>query len=208
MEIELKYKIDNAGQIERILSDEWIGSIAESAEPELIRMKSAYFDTEDHALIKKNIAFRIRTEGVRTLATLKWSDDDDGISGLYIRSEINIPVTDPTCFFRPDPRIFQESAEGKDLLDLIGNKPLINIFDVNFTRKLVRMDYEDSILALAIDEGIIVAGTKSLPMCELEIEVYSGNKEDLLAVGKRIAKKYGLKPELRTKFSRGVELLN
>jgi len=209
MEIELKYKIESIEQCDKILNDPWIRKIAGEAGPETVRMKAAYFDTEDHVLIRHNVAFRIRTEGSRTVATLKWRDDeDDGISGLYIRSEINIPLSDNSCFFCPDPNVFKESAEGKDLLDILDGNPLVNVFDMIFTRKRVRVDYEDSLLELSIDEGVIVAGTKSVLLRELEIEVYSGNKEDLLAVGKKIAKTYGLEPEPKTKFTRGVELLN
>lgn len=207
MEIELKYRIESVEQYDKILSDPWIAGIAESETAESIRMKAAYFDTEDHTLLDHNIAFRIRSEGKRTIATLKWREDDEGISGLYIRSEINIPVSDPNCFFVPDPAIFEESAEGKDLLDLIDDKPLVNIFDVIFTRKRIRVDYEKSILELALDEGVIVAGANSDQFRELEIEIYSGSKEDLLNIGKQIADKYGLEPELKTKFSRGIELL-
>ena len=208
MEIELKYRIDSVEQYESLLSDTWIASLAESEEPETVRMKAAYFDTEDLTLIRRNIAFRIRTEGERTLATLKWREDDEGISGLYIRSEINIPISDLTCFFAPDPSIFKESGEGKDLLDILDGKPLINVFDMIFTRKRIRIDYEKSILELAFDEGVVVAGIKHRKFRELEIEIYSGNKEDLLAVGKQLADKYGLEPELKTKFTRGVELLD
>jgi len=208
MEIELKYRIDNAEQYEGLLSDTWIAGHAESDEPETVRMKAAYFDTEDLALLRHNIAFRIRSEGGRTLATLKWSEEDDGISGLYIRSEINIPVSDQTCFFNPDPTIFKESAEGKDLLDFLDDRPLVNILDMIFTRRSIRIDYEKSILEIALDEGVIVAGANNTQFRELEIEIYSGNKDDLLSVGKQIAAKYGLEPELKTKFARGVELLN
>jgi len=208
MEIELKYRIDSSEQYDSLLTDSWILGHAEDEEPETVRMKAAYFDTSDLTLIKHNIAFRIRSEGERTLATLKWREDDDGIGGLYIRSEINIPVTDQTCFFDPDPSIFKESSEGKDLLDIIDGKPLVNIFDMVFLRRRIRLDYGKSILELALDEGVIVAGANSITFRELEIEIYSGNKDDLLEVGRRIADKYGLEPELKTKFARGIDLID
>ena len=208
MEIELKYKVESVEKYEKILSDMWIRSHAEFAEPEVVRMKAAYFDTEDHTLIRHNVAFRIRSEGERTLATLKWSEDDEGISGLYIRSEINIPVSDQACFFHPDPSMFKESSEGKDLLDLVDGRQLVNVFDIIFTRKRFRIDYGQSIMELALDEGVIVAGSESKDLRELEIEIYSGDKSDLLTVGKKISDRYGLVPELKTKFTRGVELLN
>jgi inorganic triphosphatase YgiF len=208
MELELKYKIESVEKYDKILSDMWIRSHAEYAEPEAVRMKAAYFDTEDHTLIRHDVAFRIRSEGERTLATLKWRDNEEGISGLFSRSEINIPISDQVCFFHPDPDIFKESLEGKDLLDLIDGRPLINVFDMVFTRKRFRIDYGQSIMEVALDEGVIVAGQESVPLRELEIEIYSGEKSDLLAVGKKLADKYGLVPEPKTKFTRGVELLN
>ena len=208
MEIELKYRIDTLEQYENILSDPWIAGHAESDEFESVRMKAAYFDTEDYSLMRHDIAFRIRCESSRCIATLKWSNDGDGIEGLYIRSEINIPISDQCCFFTPDPKIFIESAEGRDMLDILDGKPLVSIFDMIFTRKRIRMDYRTSLLEFALDEGVIVAGIDSIPFRELEIEIYSGNKEELLEVGGRIADKYGLEPELNTKFARGMELLD
>jgi triphosphatase len=180
---------------------------AEARDPEEVRMKAAYFDTEDKVLTRNNIAFRIRTEGVRTLATLKWKDDDEGISGLYVRSEINIPVSDPACFFHPNPEIFKESEDGTNLLEVIEDKKLVNVFDMIFTRRRIRIDVGRSILEISCDEGVIVAGSRTEPLRELEIELYSGSREDLLEAGNILAEKYELKPELRTKFARGVALL-
>ncbi|MDR0875194.1 MAG: CYTH domain-containing protein [Clostridiales Family XIII bacterium] len=208
MEIELKYSIDNTEQAGEILEDSWVLEHAESQEPEEIRMKAAYFDTEDRLLTRNNIAFRIRTEGAKTLATLKWKDDDEGISGLYVRSEVNVPVSDPACFFHPDPEIFIESEDGMNLLEVIEGKTLVNVFDMIFTRRRLRIDVGRSILEISFDEGVIVAGAKSEQVREMEIEIYSGSRDDLLETGNLLVEKYGLKPELRTKFARGVALLS
>ena len=207
MEIELKYSIDTPELFDKILSDSWVIERSESGAPEEVRMKAAYFDTSDRVLTKNNIAFRVRTEGSRTMATLKWKDDDEGISGLYVRSEINIPLNDPNCFFDPDPEIFIESDDGMNLLEVLEGKKLVNVFDMIFTRKRIRIDVGRSILEIACDEGVIVAGSKSEQMMEMEIEIYSGSRDDLLEAGRILAGKYDLKPETRTKFARGVALL-
>ena len=208
MEIELKYSINTPELFDEILNDSWVLEHAESSVPEEVRMKAAYFDTEDRVLTRNNIAFRIRTEGSRTLATLKWKDDDEGISGLYVRSEINIPVSDPSCFFHPDPEIFIESEDGASLLEVLEGKQLVNVFDMIFSRKRLRIDVGRSILEIACDEGVIVAGSKSEEMREMEIEIYSGSRDDLFEAGKVLAGKYDLKPETRTKFARGIALLS
>ena len=208
MEIELKYSIETPELFDEILNDSWVIEHAETSAPEEVRMKAAYFDTSDRVLTTNNIAFRVRTEGTRTMATLKWKDDDEGISGLYVRSEINVPVSDPSSFFHPDPEIFIESEEGMNLLEVLEGKKLINVFDMLFTRRRLRIDVGRSILEIACDEGVIVAGSKSEQMMEMEIEIYSGSRDDLFEAGNIIAGKYDLKPETRTKFARGVALLS
>ncbi|MCL2492798.1 MAG: CYTH domain-containing protein [Clostridiales bacterium] len=207
MEIELKYKLNSAELCDIILNDTWVKRHAEAGGIETLRMKSAYFDTDDHALTQNNIAFRIRSEGDHILGTLKWGDDDADIRGLYIRREINVPVSDETCFFSPDPAIFTESAEGRDLLEVLDGKPLHNMFDIVFTRRRLRLDYEQSIMELSLDEGAIIAGEQTAPIFEMEVELFSGTKEDLLDFGKKLSEKYHLEPELQSKFARGIKLL-
>jgi triphosphatase len=206
MEIELKYKIDSAEQYDRILNDAWVRQLAGAGEAESLRVKAAYFDTIDGVLTRNDIAFRIRSEGDRVVGTLKWRDSDEGIRGLFVRNEINVPIADGTCLLAPNPGIFMESPEGKDLLDVLDGKPLANIFDVVFTRKRWRLDFGESIMELALDEGVIAAHGETLPIREAEVELFSGSKDDLLDFGKKLADKYSLEPELRTKFARGVEL--
>ncbi|MDR0854105.1 MAG: CYTH domain-containing protein [Clostridiales Family XIII bacterium] len=208
MEIELKYKIETPEKIDKILNDPVLRKIAEDGTDETVTMKAAYFDTEDNILIKNNIAFRIRSEGSKIIATLKWKDTDEGISGLYVREEINVPVTDESCFLAPDPSIFKESKVGRDLLDVIAGKPLVNIFDINFRRDRFKVDSGDSIMEISVDEGSIVTTNGTLPIRELEIELFTGNREDLIKLGTSIASKHGLVPETVTKFGRGVALIN
>ena len=41
----------------------------------------------------------------------------------------------------------------------------------------------------------------------MEIELYSGDQEELTALGDKVAAKYGLVPEERSKFARGLRLM-
>jgi inorganic triphosphatase YgiF len=207
MEIELKYQIGSAELFDKILNDAWIRRFSEQEEPETIHMKAAYFDTEDQVLTANDIALRIRSEGEHIVGTLKWRENDEGIRGLYVRNEINVPVENETCFFSPDPEIFMQSAEGRDLLNVLDGKKLCNILDMIYTRKNIRLDYGESIMELSLDEGSIIVGIQTELIREAEIELFSGSKEDLLSFGKKLAEKYGLKPETKTKFARGVALL-
>ena len=97
---------------------------------------------------------------------------------------------------------------GASLLEVLEGKKLVNVFDMIFTRRRLRIDSGRSILEIACDEGVIIAGTKTEQLMEMEIEIYSGSRDDLLEAGNILAEKYDLKPETRTKFTRGVALLS
>lgn len=208
MEIELKYAVPDKDTMEKIWDDEYIKEIEEKDSRENLLMKAAYFDTEDRILSKNDIAFRVRMEGNKTVASLKWNDKDQSISGLHVREEINVPVKgDDAIFISPKAEIFKESAEGRDLLEVVGDSPLVNILEMTFVRKSVRLDNGNCICELSLDEGKIVTDKESDPISELEIELYSGDQEELIKIGNTIAERYNLKPEKRNKYVRGLKLM-
>jgi inorganic triphosphatase YgiF len=169
-------------------------------------MKAMYFDTEDFLLSKNQIAFRIRKEGERVMGTLKWRDKDVGISGLYMREEINVPVKDEACFLSPNPAIFKESREGQDLIEILGDQKLVCIFETNFNRRKFRIDSGGMICEVSLDEGEIIADKGTAPISELELELFSGSQDELMKLGEKIVLKYGIEPEPLSKYARGKAL--
>jgi inorganic triphosphatase YgiF len=206
MEIELKYKVENRDLLRKIENDRFLRSIAEKGSEQTIAMKAAYFDTDDRILMRNNIAFRIRKEGNHLVGTLKWSDKDTGISGLYAREELSVPVTDDSCFFSPDPYIFKESSEGQAMLEAVSDQALVLVFEAVFTRRRFRIDSNGTICEVSLDTGELISGDRRAPIQEIEIELYSGSKEELLSIGDRVASSYGLSPETLSKFARGKAL--
>lgn len=207
MEVELKYRIPDKETMEKIWDDGFVTEIEEKDSREDILMKAAYFDTEDRILSANDIAFRVRMEGKKIVASLKWNDKDVTISGLHMREEINIPVDDDACFIAPKADIFKESAEGRDLLEVIGDSPLVNIMEMVFVRRKLRLDDGDCICELSLDDGKIVCDKFEAPIREMEIELFSGEQEDLVKLGEKIAQEYDLEPEKDSKYARGLELI-
>ncbi|MDR1135630.1 MAG: CYTH domain-containing protein [Clostridiales Family XIII bacterium] len=205
LEVELKYKLKNKSIAGAILADEYIAGIEEKGTREQVFMKAAYFDTEDGILSKNDIALRVRMEGARIIASLKWNDS--GAGGLHMREEINVPTADSTCFIKPDPNIFKESEVGKDVLDLLNDKPLESILEMKFIRDRLRVDTGAAICEIALDDGKIITDGGEIPISELEIELFSGEKDELLKLGDLIAEKYELEMETETKYARGLKLL-
>ena len=208
MEVELKYKLKDRSELENIWEDDFLKGIEEKGSREKILMKASYFDTEDSVLSKNDIAFRVRMEGSRMVASLKWNDKDAGIGGLHIREELNVPVTDAASFIAPKADIFKESEVGRDLLEVLDGKPLVSIMEINFLRSKARVDVNDCICEVSLDEGEIVTDKGTLSILEMEVELFTGEQKNLLELGDRLVEKYDLKPEVKSKYSRGLELIN
>ena len=201
MEIELKYAIDSKETAARIWEDEDLKKMEEPQTRQTVFMKATYFDTDDFDLSRNDMAYRIRCEDDNLIACLKWGGKNEG--ALHTREEINIPVKDA----KPNPVTFEESDVGGDLMRIIDGKALHPIMDMRIERRRFRIDTQKSLLEVSIDNGTIVTEKGTSPICEVEIEMFSGEQEDFLSVGDRLAEKYGLVSEKQSKFYRGLLLL-
>lgn len=205
MEIEMKYGIADKERAEELWDDPQLLAIGDLSSRETILMKAVYFDTEDHVLSENDMAFRVRMEGSRIVASLKWAGS--AVAGYHTRQEINIPVTDESYFINPPTDLFKESEQGRELIRLVGDEKLHNMIENRFLRRKMRVDPGNAICEVAVDTGEIVTDGGSIPICELEIELYSGEPEEIKDMGAMLSEKYGLIPENRSKYARGLSLL-
>ncbi len=205
MEIELKYNIDDEETAEKLWLDDTLSAWEEEDSREKVVMKSAYFDTEDMILSKNDIAFRVRKEGNRFIASLKWGGKSEG--ALFHRGELNVPVDDEACFLRPSKELFKESDIGQHVIELVGDQMLTCIIEMDFIRRRFRVDHMDNIMEISIDQGEIVTDSGKEAISEIEIELFSGDENVLKEVGDELAEKYNLKAGLSSKFARGLALM-
>lgn len=205
MEIELKYSIGTVEIADAIWEDEEIKQIEENGSRCLEELNAIYFDTVELDLLKHDIAYRIREEGTRVIATLKWNGKTDG--ALHTREELNVNLGEGKCTDEPDPTVFSQSKIGVELLDLIGDKPLHGFIEVHVSRRKVRVDTNQAIFEIALDSGSVVTKNGACLISEAEIELYTGKEDELISLGEHLAQKYGLVPETRSKFARGLALL-
>ena len=75
-----------------------------------------------------------------------------------------------------------------------------------FTRLAATLEAEDSVLELALDNGSLFAGERSIPLCEVEVELKSGNRIAADAYASILASRYGLQPLRSSKFKRALAL--
>ncbi len=205
MEIELKYSIGTVEIADAIWEDEEVSLMEEDGSRCREELRATYYDTDEFDLLKHNIAYRIREEGTRFIATLKWNGKT--IGALHTREELNVNLGQGKCADQPDPTVFSQSEIGVELLEIIGNKALRGFIEVHVSRRKVRVDNNQAILEIALDTGLVLTKNGTCLISEAEIELYSGKEEELISLGDKLAQRYGLVPETRSKFARGLALL-
>lgn len=206
MEIELKYTIEDESVAETLFLDPYIEKIKDKQTEEEIEMYAVYFDTADRRLYREGIAFRVRREGSILQATLKWNGSSEG--GMHKREEINVPVDDEDKLHNPDLEIFTQSEMCEVMKSIVGERQLLPMMEVSFIRHQVRIDTGKSISELSVDKGEVKCAGKRAPILEMEIELFSGEEDDMISLGEKLAEKFNLRAENTSKFKRGLNLID
>ena len=75
-----------------------------------------------------------------------------------------------------------------------------------FTRRAGTFTLHDSVMELALDQGVLLGGGKEIPLCELEVEHKEGSRESMEIFAAELAGIYNLQPEEKSKFARALAL--
>ena len=96
-----------------------------------------------------------------------------------------------------------ETLSGKRIITYNGNG-----FDLPFIyRRAVLLGFADgSVSELALDLGTLSGPARSLPLCELELELKAGGPHATLALLADLRTRFGLEPETRSKLARARTL--
>ena len=200
METEFKFRLLDPTVFDRIVESAEIKA-AGIDDVETIEMMATYFDTPEYDLRSKGIAYRIRREDDRYTATIKW--DVDVSDGLHKREEFNLVVSDERYADNPNIDLFISSDAYEVLKEAAGDKELVKMIDMEFTRRQFKVDTGKSISCISVDEGSIHHHDGHvIPVCELEVEWYYGDEEDFMQLAALIKNKYGLEAEDLSKLQR------
>lgn len=166
-----------------------------------------YYDTPAQNLRQQSVALRIRRIGGRAqpqwLQTLKTAGRCD--SAFSQRGEWEVPVASaklsrsalkstPWKKTDPDGKIFPA---------------LVPVFVTTFKRtSWLVPGVEGSWIEVSLDIGHIVAGPKSVPVCELELELMAGQPAALFELAHQISRTMALMPLGASKAARGYALIN
>lgn len=139
-----------------------------------------YFDTQDNWLREHDIGLRIRRFDEVYVQTVKTSGRV--VAGLHQRPEYNAEHSSNS----PDLTLHPKDIwpPGKDFSEL--QHDILPIFSTNFTREQWLVSMADgSQIEVAFDQGVVVAGDKESPICEVELELKSGQADSRFYFGKK-----------------------
>ena len=169
------------------------------SKPEAQDMVTRYFDTPDFALSAQGIALRVRRVGRRWLQTLKTEGERRG--GLSRRIEHEMAVS------RGSPDWDRFPAEAQAMVSETLRTQLAPVFETRFKRTAWMIGGRGGAeIEVALDVGEVVAGKRSQPICEIELELKAGRPEDLFDLALTWAKKLDCVPFDTSKAERGVRL--
>lgn len=194
-EIELKLAAD-AATLERLSRSPIVRARADGGST-ITELESVYYDTPDHRLRRKGIAFRVRRRDGRFVQTVKVSGDE--VSGVTQRGEWEAKL--PSA--QPNPAALT-APEATELLGALRSRDLQPVFTTRVKREVLHLD--DGNVEIAFDHGSIVTDTCATPISELELELRQGKPAHLYRLALALHKVTPMRLECRSKAARGYAL--
>ncbi|KID02252.1 adenylate cyclase [Hafnia alvei] len=164
------------------------------------KLTNIYYETADNTLRSYDMGLRIRGYGDRYEMTLKTAGKTVG--GLHQRPEFNVDLKAAELDIHLLPA--EIWPEGCDLQAL--QAALSPVFSTHFAREKWVVTYRSSEIEVALDQGEVKAGELSEPLYEIELELKSGSREDLLSFAQELTAEGGLRLGSLSKAARGYHL--
>jgi CHAD domain-containing protein len=202
MEIEAKFALPNLEIFQRLQAADHIAGFALSAH-QIQQVHDTYLDTPGRLIVDAGYVCRCRELESRVLVTVKGLRQAEG--AVHRREEIEISLPS----YRP-PAEWPESPVRDLVRELIGEVPLIPLFELHQTRVFRRMSQGELLVAeLSLDKVRLMAGDRGQSYLELEVELApQGTEEDMTSIVAWLQDEWGLKPRHRSKFDRAMTFLD
>lgn len=163
-------------------------------------LTNIYFETDDNQLRRWDMGLRIRGVDQRYEMTLKAAGKTVG--GLHQRPEYNVELAEPQLDIARLPA--EIWPQGTDVADL--QRRLQPLFSTHFQREAWLVQFRESEIEVAFDRGEVSAGELREPLYEVELELKSGQRADMLAFAAVMTETGGLRLGSLSKAARGYQL--
>lgn len=162
---------------------------------ESFRMETTYYDTPRLELSARRWTLRRRYENGKAICTLKTP------AGKLGRGEWDCAADKIEDAIAELTRL-----SGCAELAQLALHGLVPICGARFTRKAYTVSCSETLVEVAVDSGILFGGEREAPICEVEVELKRGSREDAALYAASLAKQFGLVPERKSKFRRALNL--
>lgn len=169
--------------------------------PTTRRLYNIYYDTPKLQLHKSEMALRLRHIGRHWLQTLKGGGSVK--AGLHQRNEWEVPVSGAALDFSAS-----DVAEWDEHLPPSLRKKLQPVFVTDFSRTSRMLLWQGAQIELCMDQGEVSTEQHSMPICELELELKSGEPQQLFELALEILEIVPFELELVSKAEQGYRLLS
>ena len=154
-EFELKFRADDSvHQSIREAYDGW----------KRIEMETTYYDTPNGDLSARRVTLRRRLENGVSVCTVKTPVDDIGRGEWECECSDILDAIDILCKLGAPEELKQWVTPG-----------LVRRCGARFTRLCREVEGAGSAMELALDAGVLLGGSKEIPLCEVEAELKNGN---------------------------------
>ncbi|HEV8644043.1 MAG TPA: CHAD domain-containing protein [Burkholderiales bacterium] len=165
------------------------------------RLFSAYYDTPERTLKTASAALRLRRDGRRWIQTVKSEGNVAG--GLHQRAEHEVEVAAQL----PNFPAIAEAGLGNLVADRRLRETLTVAFTTEFNRTSTLLrPAAGKVVEVSLDRGVIAAGDRREPICEIELELKSGTSRCLFDLALEIAAALPVRLDNRSKAERGYAL--
>jgi len=168
--------------------------------PATRRLYNIYYDTPKLELHNSGMALRLRHAGRQWLQTLKGGGSVQ--AGLHQRNEWEMPVSSAKLDFS-----LPQAAEWEEHLPPSLRKKLHPVFVTDFSRNSRMLMWQGAQIELCLDQGVISTEQHSTPVCELELELKSGDPRQLFELALALLEIVPFELESVSKAEQGYRLL-
>jgi triphosphatase len=199
IETELKLRIAPE-QLARLKRHALVKSLSVTR-PVTRRLQNIYYDTPKLDLHRSRMALRLRHGGGKWVQTLKGGGSMQ--AGLHQRNEWEVPVNGAALDFSAT-----RSVEWDKHLRPSLRKKLHPVFVTDFTRNSRMLDFQGAQIELCMDQGEVRTEQQNLPICELELELKSGEPQQLFELALELLNVVPFELEMVSKAEQGYRLLS
>ena len=182
-EFELKYRA--TPQVLQAIAGDTKG------ESRYYEMQTTYYDTAARELAERDCTLRRRMENAESICTLKFPVAGRGRGECELPRQEIAQAVEELCAMAKKPELFALIQKGIE-----------PVCGARFQRQAITVQLTDCVVEIALDQGVLLGAGKEIPLCEVEVELKSGDPEEMMIYATLLAQRYGLKEEKRSKFHR------